>query len=251
MRYSIQKDRLFITGLAGCLITLVAASTAQAVPALQIYLEGGTYDTVTESWIVQGTDSFTVWAIGNVDGSGGVGALADVRMSIAYASVASAADTPSILLTPTTTDGFGGFTDPSEPTGTGTWIQTVTDSSTPVLGDGSSLASHGIFGAGTDWQEFALGDFTLTDSPIADFITAFPSAPAETSGQINAYDVTISNADGIAAFHIDLYDTIVASGHAKFAPFSHDGTAVPVPGSTVLCILGLGFISAFIRRRGA
>ncbi len=222
---------------------MAGASAARATPKLQLYVEGATYNSVTESWELAAgsSDPIRLWTIGNVNGPGGAGSIADVRLSIAYEAVAVA---PTITLTPTTAGGvgaFNGFVDPSTPLGTGTWIQTVTDGSSPLLGDGSSLPDHGIFGAGTHWQEFDLGDFTLEDSQIADFINVFPDATGlPATGQINVYEVSVLNASGI--LHFDLYDTIVASNHVKFAPFSHDASIVPVPGAAALAFLGLGLV---------
>ena len=115
--------------LAVVLIFLLSIP-AFSTPILQLYLEGGTYNETTESWEVSG-DSLTLWAIGDTH----FGSIDDVRLSIAYDSLYA----PIFSLTPTTTGGFGGVTDPSTPSGTGSLIQTVTDGSAPLLGDGSSL----------------------------------------------------------------------------------------------------------------
>ena len=58
---------------------------------------------------------------------------------------------------------------------------------------GKSLANHGTYGDGWEWQEFLLGDFTLSDSPIADFFDVFPTVGVA-DGQINVYEIVI---DGI------------------------------------------------------
>ena len=79
-----------------CAVVFVLASVsplghraANAVPILQLYLEGATYDFATESWVLapggsSGGDPFRLWAIGNVAGPGGAGTISDVRLSIAY-----------------------------------------------------------------------------------------------------------------------------------------------------------------------
>jgi hypothetical protein len=166
-----------------------------------------------------------------------------VRLSVAYDAVDVA---PLITLTPSTTGGFGGWTDllqPDDPT----WIQTVTDGSSPILGDGSSLPSHGIFGPGTYWQEFGLGDFTETGDSTGDIIDEFPLFPLGTDGQINVYEISVLNGAGLT-LHFDLYNTVMATNHASFAPFSHDAEIVPDPGSAVLTMAGLGLV-AFMKRR--
>src|SRR5688572_30496497 len=198
---------------------LALARPAQAIPLLQLYVEGATYNSATESWQanIPANGIIRLWAIGNVSGPGGKGTISDVKLAIAYGSGSS----PSFTLTPDTTDGFGGYTDPSTPSAP-SLIQTKTDGSVPKLSDGSDLPSHGAYGAGVSWKEYALGNFTLSDSPSADFINAFPSIPQATSGsQINVYEITVTGTDFV---HIDLYDSIQSKNGAKaiFAPFSHD-----------------------------
>lgn len=234
--------------VAACCV-FAMGTTTYAIPALQVYVEGADYDQDTETWQLTSSslgDPFRVWIIGNVDGPGGQGLIEDVRIAFSYESVVSA---PVVSLVSSTTGGYGGFTDPSV-AGAATHLQTVTDGSSPTLGDESSLPSHGIYGAGTDWQEFGIGDFGLTDSPMADFIDLFPSAPADPSGQISVYDVSATNASGLV-FHIDAYS------YSNFAPFSHDGggsggtvTIIPAPGAALLACMGLGMIGRIKRRAG-
>lgn len=222
------------------------ASAAHAIPVLQLYVEGSTYDEGTETWVLTGAgDTVTLWTIGNVGGPGGKGSIYDVRLSIAYAGSVGPL---TIGLTPTTTGGFEGFADPSTPAAP-SYIQTVTDGSAPILEGGKSLSPHGIFGAGTSWQEFLLGDFTLTDSPMADFISEFPSAEFPGTGQINAYEITASSP---TALHFDLYGYTQQSPiKPQFAPFSHDGESFPVPEPGTVALLGLGLLglSARFRRK--
>jgi hypothetical protein len=220
---------------------LALAQPTQAVPILQLYVEGAVYDTSTESWSVAIPASGTIrlWAIGNVTGQGGKGTISDVKLSIAY----DVGDTPSFTLVSSTTGGYGGFNDPSTPSAP-VLRQTRTDGSIPRLSDGSTLPSHGEYGAGTAWAEYGLGDFTLSDSPTGDFITAFPTAPSPGGSQINVYEITISGTDFV---HFDLYDSVQAGNKARavFAPFSHDGEGgggqVPEGGSTAI-MLGLALL---------
>ena len=239
-----------------CLTTSV-----QAVPILQLYLEGGVYDTGTESWEVilpgsSGGVPIRLWAMGNV---GAKGNIKDVKLSIAYDILASDID---FSIAGSTTGGYNGVIDPSVAANP-TLDRIVTDGSVPVLGDGSNLAPHGIYGPDTAWHEYSLGDFVLVDSPIGDFIGGFPTVfPAV--GQINVLEILVET-ESDTSLHFDLYNTVEAKNHAKFAPFSHDGDGhngdggkdvIPEPASvaiwSLLGLLGLAVAYAKrVRRRSA
>ena len=218
--------------------------TASAEPVLQLYLEGATYDATTETWVVYDTTSpARLWVIGN-GGQHGAPILG-VRLA-----VASEAD---LVLAPITLTGsqvdtsvyeYRNYTDPSQPDPV-TSSRTVTDGSAPVLYGGGSLPSHGVYGDQTDWQEFELGDFTLTDSPIGDFIGSFPENPGTHLGQINVYDFPTVAGVG---FHFDVYNHVEGFTHGIFGPFSHDAGISPAPGAVVLAVIGLGMVG-LVRKR--
>ena len=219
---------------------LFIALPANAVPLLQLYIEGATYDPVDETWVAPINDTFILWAIGNVAGDGGKGVLSNVNLAVAYSS--ADISTIDITIDGTTTSVW---TDPSTPADPAL-IQTVAGSA-PILYGGSSLAPHGIYGPGTSFDEFSLGTFDSEDSPIADLITSFPLVePATLEGQINAYAVTIT---GTNYAHFDLYGSYEGSKvKATFAPFSHDASAVPIPSAMLL--LGFGLVGiAGLRRK--
>ena len=218
-------------------VMLAWVPAVEAVPLLQLYVEGGTYDETTESWVVDYTgDPIRLWVIGNVAGPGGRGTIYDAKLAIAY-NTPESGPAPVVTIDGSSTGGYGGFTDPStadDPP----YLRTVTDGSTPVLYDGSSLPSHGIYGQGTDWQEFALGDLDTADSPIADFINAFPGPDQADAPQINVYEIAI--AGDVEWLHFDLYDH-TDSRTRVFAPPSHDAEAMPEPAAVVgLLTLGIG-----------
>src|SRR5687768_17379101 len=96
-------------------VWVAAPSTALAVPVLQIYVEGATYDSTSETWVLDTTgtgDGGTarVWVIGNVDGAGGQGTISDVTLVVSYDHTDT---TPTIDVNGSTSGGLGGFTDPS------------------------------------------------------------------------------------------------------------------------------------------
>jgi|GEM_PF-635044 len=257
------------------LLFLSVNPAAMGYPLLQLYLEGGTYDTTTQSWFLapEGSSAgepFRLWVIGDTSWKG---TIEEVRLSMAYNATYRTYDSYGNILrdlvvtfTPTTTGGFGGFTDGSTP-GLPQFLQYGAAGTQPVLGDGSKLPAHGIFGANTVWQEWLLGDFSLKDSPMGDFIGSVPPPDTKTLGQINVYEISVRFSDGASAhgvsLHFDAYNHVEGGNHAfyRFAPFSHDAdgdvSVVPEPGSLVGLagiLLGssiLGGRSLIRRRRSA
>lgn len=246
-----------LTFVTAVLLAMFGVSTpCYAVPALQIYLQGATYEESTDTWVASSSDTLKLWVIGDV---GRLGAIADVKLSAAY----DAAFTPTFSFTPSQTGDYLGYTDSTTPA-TPTYIQTqvVTSSSTgpfPLLGDGSTLAPHGIFEPGVAWQEFALGNFASTDSLIGDFQpNGSGTLPAQTGaerGQINVYNIAVTGVPSGFTVHFDAYDHYTTGTHVKykFAPFSHDGGTTTVPEPASLLLLGLGLIATAatqkVRRR--
>ena len=163
-----------------------------------------------------------------------MGALSGVKLAIAYD--AADAGATHIEITPSTTKGYGGFTDVSVPVAPGLSAGVGGPGTVPKLGDGSNLPSHGIYGAGVAWSEYLLGDFDKSDSPSFDLADLAGTSQtdiilgAAQKMQINVYDITIT---GTEAVHFDLYDHYQSesAGQAKsksvatFAPFSHDAEA--------------------------
>jgi hypothetical protein len=211
-------------------IALVVTPTARAVPVLQLYIEGAVYDSASESWDIsfQAGSSVRLWAIGNLAGAGGKGALSNVRLAVAYDHVTSG-PAPSITLTPTQVGSAYSMFGDLNPAATPLWLQTVTTGVLPRISNSRTLAPHGVYGPGTDWQEFLLGNFTAPDSYGGDFIHALPTPSATLGYQINAYDIAISGTERV---HFDLYG-IDKKSKAIFAPFSHDATARQTPASSV------------------
>jgi hypothetical protein len=168
------------------------------------------------------------------------GPILDVKLTAAYAT----GEFGSITVTPTTA---GLILDPSTPLIPVLDPTVGADGTIPVKSDGQSLGSHGIYGPGTSFHQWELGDMTLTDSPVGDFGGMFPTDfPA--TGQVNAYTVTVS---GYSALHFDTFNHVEGHKHAYFGPFSHDAeSVVPEPGTYLLLGVGLaGLVTLRGRRR--
>jgi hypothetical protein len=200
---------------------------AIALPTLQLYIEGATYDPTTETWVI-GKSEFVLWVIGDVQK---FGTIYDVKLAAAVRSNESG----TITLTPTTTSLVEDPSSPPDPTPTENFPSP--DGAVPIMHGGRPLPSHGIYGPGVKFFEWSLGNFTLTDSPIGDFTNGFPTEFPK-YGQINAYIVTIS---GFSWVHFDAYGYIVKPNPGKrpvFAPFSHDAEYTPEPAAFVLLLFG-------------
>ncbi len=249
-----RLDTAIRTAVAALLLAI--GLPVHAVPLLQLYVEGADYNQDHESWVFDSAgDPIRLWVIGNVAGPGGKGPLSNVRLAVTYANAGAGTDL-DVTLTPTTAGGVGsfmGFDDPSTPQ-VPTFNGLFEDGRLPVILDNKTVAPHGVYGPGWEWQEFALGDMVATDSPIADFIDSFPMAPSQPQGQINVYEVSVSSAtlDRPIDLHFDAYGWYSQGGgfKATFAPYSHDaGTGinepddVPAPAAWLLLLLGLGLVA--------
>lgn len=218
-------------------LVIAFSSPVWAIPSLQLYIEGATYDEATETWVADSPQPFKLWVIGDVEK---YGAMEDVKLSAAVATSESGA----ITLTPATTSLVADPSTPSTPISTSN--SPSPDGALPLYKDGKKqLPSHGIYGPGTKFYEWILGDYTLKDSPIADFNGgSFPSAFPD-FGQINVYELAFS---GFSQVHFDAYN-------GKFAPFSHDALALdlshpsPVPLPGTLPLLASGLLALALWRR--
>ncbi len=215
-------------------LSLIVKSNSFAIPTLQLYIEGSTYNAGTDTWTTT-LNNFKIWVIGEE--------VQDVQLAIAH----STSESGVITLTGTTATGI---VDPSRAIDPIFRTSSSLVGNYPILGDGSLLPSHGIYGAGTSWESYSLGDFTLIDSPIGDYIGGIPTSYPR-KGQINAYSVSIP--ESYSWVHFDAYDHIEGKNHSVFAPFSHDGESggSPVPEPATMTLLGMGVLGLFgLRKKG-
>jgi PEP-CTERM motif len=198
---------------------------AMAIPNLQLYIEGATYETGgndPETWAKLGTDSFRLWVIADTSATY---RLRDVKL------VASFADglTPSLTFQASTTGGAGGFTDNSTPGSVSGPFQSPFeeggfDAENWSHGGGDTdinpkgpLETHGMLTHGRSGVEWNLGLFNLVDSPIADFqipgggvfnTSSGLPVPTNHSGQINVYTVNVSGLQPGEQVHFDVYGVV-------------------------------------------
>src|SRR3990172_2100855 len=124
-----QKRRCWLLGMVAFLFfSGLMATSAWAIPALQLYIEGATYDSFTETWVVTTADPFKLWVVGDVSH---YGPILGVKLSAAV----STSELPnSITLSSTTTSLVTDPSTPSAPSPTGNFPSS--DGDVPMLGNG-------------------------------------------------------------------------------------------------------------------
>ena len=255
-----KRDRILIL----ILVLLAGERTLDAAPVLQLYLEGGAYDEATHSWVMappafSGARPVRLWAVGNVNGPGARGVVENVRLAVAYRQedLGLAISFKPARVEAHDAGPFRRFVDPSLPADPvqNVTVRTslgavtpgpdgvVTGGARPVLEDGTPVAANGPFGPGFVWQEFSLGDFCLTDSPIGDFCGPFPTELAPGAGQINVYELAVVGGTG-ARLYFQLYGA--TGGPHEMASHASEPNVelllAPEPSTfLVWCLLGLTF----------
>lgn len=212
-----------------------AAAPAQAIPVLQLYLEGAQYDTGSESWVASPSGSsggapFRLWAIAN---TGAVGTVFDAMLTFSWdASLGDLA----IIVKESTTGGYRNFDDPSIANAADPQ-SIVRDGSVPLDGNNKPLSSGGLYGSGRYYQTFKIGDLSGVDSPLVDFDQSFTGPVADDAplrASISVYEISVLKIDGTSAHgatvSIDFYDHYISKNRAKYVevPGSHDAKAVQV-----------------------
>ena len=223
-----RSPRTIIFGLVAA--SLLAASTAHAIPALQLYSPDAVYDLSSESWIIN-KSTFELYVIGDVQK---VGTIYDVDLvASVYGSGGTITITPNLAIDNNPEDALA-------------YDQVI---------------HHDEYANADAHFFYHLGDFNQTNDLIYNYTD--PSDGGTEYGQILALTVSVS---GYESVHFDAFDHYLTGGNGNgsqasfqthpqgvFAPYSHDATenppGAPEPGSMLLVGLGMGAAALTGRRK--
>jgi len=224
-RWSMGFGRTFL-GLCGVFILLAIAAPqpAWAVPDLQLFVEGATYDPQTETWVTA-SSTFNLQVL-----------VANHALEDVYVAVAIPPD-----VDPTSGTVMMG----------GSPVTIGSSPGTPTMSNGHALPGHGIYP--TYFGTYYVGPL-LTPSAATPVQDMQPGGGGgwSTLGLTVNIPVSIS---GFGSVHFDVYDHIAGDTKVRFAPFSHDAEYAPEPSSLLLLLsgtggmLGLGVCRRVVSRR--
>lgn len=247
---SISKN---LTRLVAALTIALIATTARAIPTLQLDIAGGSYDTATQTIVAPG-NSFALYAYGL-----GTGPQAITLTDKFFISMA-------LVPATTTPGGYGSLTV------NGTTVNVTSDmtaggpplESSGVI-DPGDLATHGVFPT-FFWET---GFFFTSANQFNAYNTQDQAGQVPLTNGTGMYykefNIDISGLAPGLGIHFDLYnEKLITKCKGKictpmdidinqFAPFSHDAegsvAAIPEPGVYAMLLAGLCLLGFTARRR--
>jgi hypothetical protein len=218
-------------------ISLVFVATASAVPTLQLFIEGATYDWGSQTWVTQ-SGGFDLYVISAENSK------SDVIVSLALAQ-ADIRDNVNI--------NFGGHQVQSDDW---LWGYAPIGNEPDAWNGGTDLPRHGVFP--TWYTEMHTGAYDIA-SAVGD---VQPNSngdywnPSTSLGQTSAFGQVkrfhVETGGTFSFVHFDAYTLNPDGTIDQFAPFSHDAetiSSVPEPGTLALLSTGLLGLGVYVRKR--
>lgn len=244
-------------------ISIGFATSAQAIPQLQLSIAGGTYNNATETTVAT-SNVFTLYAYLTP----GNGANVDLDALLADTYYVSMAVAPK---TGPADSNLGTFSVGSTTVNvTSDMTYGVPPLEAVLADDPGDLADHGIFD--TFYYQHAFTFDSLMQTNPFDVQTSIGLTPAAGSGMyFVGFNIDVTELSEDVSIHFDLYNSKLARCNGNncvpgdidindFAPFSHDAQSgsggggggtppqeVPEPGP--LGLLGLGLMGLWFARR--